>query len=86
MSCARCQVRPVVATPTQAVRYVALSVPPSEDPPFPRQRVYATHGPLLSPPEGFGEPRICMHCGVVYYPRTEPHGPRPASAKAPKRG
>lgn len=75
MSCARCRARPVVATPTLTFTYRAHELPPSEDPPFPYQRVYAQHGALLSPPEGFGEPRICLHCGVVYFPRVEPHGP-----------
>lgn len=78
MSCARCELRPVVATPTLAVGYLPGGLPPApEDSLFPLPSPWT--GPMTTPPDGFGPPRICSYCGVVYYPagrapRTEKTG------------
>lgn len=60
MSCPRCAIE-------NNERTIALRG--REDPPFPQARSFGTYGARLQPPDGFEPPRICLGCGVVYYPK-----------------
>lgn len=72
MSCARCEVRAVVATPTLAVSYPpSILPPPPVDPEVPFL-VYHPEGEPSWLPSGFGGPRLCLRCGAIYCPSIEP--------------
>lgn len=69
MSCARCEVRPVLSTPTLAVTYkTPADIPVLQDPQVPMV-VYCPEGEPSWNPKDFGAPQLCLSCGVLYCPR-----------------
>lgn len=70
MACLRCQVDPVGTRPLR-LREQDLSL----DSDVELEHAQASTGMFLAraaPPAGYGSPRICKLCNVVYYPKVGP--------------
>jgi hypothetical protein len=76
VTCPRCEATGPVTSAVDgcAVSLLPGSLPRMPDPEFPTVRLFGMHGPKAEPPPGFEAPRICLACGVVYYPKI---GARP---------
>lgn len=71
MACFRCQLEPPLDGRAREIRRRGLS-----DPPYPMQRTMGAYGPPIELP-GFDPARVCLQCGVVYFP---PNGSVPPGA------